>query len=70
MLFSCWGRLLGHKQALIIGMVLTGFESEQIAAEYDLDVSRIREAQAFYNAHRVEIDANIRVEQELEGKLT
>lgn len=44
-----------------------GMNPEQIAVEYELDVNRIREAQAFYNAHRPEIDANIRVEQELEG---
>jgi uncharacterized protein (DUF433 family) len=44
-----------------------GMNPEQIAVEYELDVNRIREAQAFYNAHRPEIDANIRAEQELEG---
>ena len=46
-----------------------GLNFEQIASEYELDVNRIREAQAFYEAHRPEIDANIRVEQESEGKL-
>jgi uncharacterized protein (DUF433 family) len=45
-----------------------GLNPEQIASEHELDVARIREAQAFYNAHRSEIDANIQVEQELEGK--
>lgn len=45
-----------------------GMKPEQIAAEYDLAVNRIGEAQAFYNAHRPEIDANIRAEQELEEK--
>lgn len=45
----------------------TGLKPEEIAAEYDLEVSRIREAQAFYDAHRPEIDASIRVEQEMEG---
>jgi uncharacterized protein (DUF433 family) len=43
-----------------------GLNPEQIAAEYQLDENRIREAQAFYNAHRLEIDANIHAEQELE----
>jgi len=43
-----------------------GMNPEQIAADYNLAVNRIREAQAFYNAHRPEIDANIRLEQELE----
>jgi uncharacterized protein (DUF433 family) len=45
-----------------------GLNPEQIASEYELDVTRIREAQAFYNAHRPEIDANIRAEKEVEGK--
>ena len=45
-----------------------GMDPNQIATEYELDVNRIREAQAFYNAHRPEIDANIRIEQELEEK--
>jgi uncharacterized protein (DUF433 family) len=44
----------------------TGMQSEQIAAEYDLEVSRVREAQAFYDAHRPEIDANIQAEQGFE----
>lgn len=44
-----------------------GMTSEQIASEYEVDENRIREAQAFYNAHRPEIDGNIRAEHELEG---
>lgn len=43
----------------------TGASPEQIAAEYELDVRRVREAQAFYDAHRSEIDASIRFEQEI-----
>jgi uncharacterized protein (DUF433 family) len=43
-----------------------GLTPEQIAAEYELEVKQIREAQAFYQAHRPEIDANIRAEQEME----
>ena len=43
-----------------------GMEPENIAVEYNLDVKRIHEAQSFYNAHQPEIDASIRVEQELE----
>ncbi len=42
-----------------------GLTSEQIASEYDLDVAQIGEAQAFYQAHRPEIDASIRSEQEI-----
>jgi uncharacterized protein (DUF433 family) len=45
-----------------------GLNTEQIADEYEVDVNRISEAQAFYNAHRQEIDASIRAEQEMGGK--
>jgi uncharacterized protein (DUF433 family) len=44
-----------------------GMTADQIAKEYDLDVTRIREAQAFYQAHHPEIDSNIRAEQELQA---
>ncbi len=44
-----------------------GLTPEGIAAEYELDADRVREAQAFYAAHRTEIDANIRAEQEMES---
>lgn len=43
-----------------------GQSVEKISEEYNLDIPRIREAQAFYQAHRPEIDANIRAEQEME----
>jgi uncharacterized protein (DUF433 family) len=58
----------GIRVQTIVGDVQQGMDPEQIAAEHEIEVSRIREAQAFYDAHRPEIDANIRVEQELEGK--
>ena len=43
-----------------------GLSVEQIADEHDLDAARVAEALAFYAAHRVEIDASIQAEQELE----
>ncbi len=43
-----------------------GMMPEEIANEYDLPAERIREARAFYQAHHLEIDANIRVEKEME----
>jgi uncharacterized protein (DUF433 family) len=55
-------------QTLIVDSQL-GMSPEQIAAKYELDLNRIREAQAFYTAHRPEIDTNIRVERELQEKL-
>jgi uncharacterized protein (DUF433 family) len=45
-----------------------GSNPEEIAAEYELEVPRVREAQAFYQVHRKEIDANIKAERELEAK--
>jgi uncharacterized protein (DUF433 family) len=45
-----------------------GTNPEQIAAEYELDVKQIHEAQAFYAAHRPEMVANIRTEREAEEK--
>jgi uncharacterized protein (DUF433 family) len=42
-----------------------GLSAEQIAAEYDLPASQIREALAFYDAHRTEIDTLIRAEEAL-----
>lgn len=42
-----------------------GMTVKQIAEDYELDVARVREAVAFYEAHRPEIDANIQAEQQL-----
>jgi uncharacterized protein (DUF433 family) len=58
----------GIRVQTIVVYTQQGLNPEQIASEHELDVARIREAQAFYNAHRSEIDANIRAEQEVEGK--
>jgi uncharacterized protein (DUF433 family) len=58
----------GIRVQTIVVETQQGLNHEQIASEHELDVARIREAQAFYNAHRSEIDANIRTEQEVEGK--
>jgi uncharacterized protein (DUF433 family) len=54
-------------QTIVINLTM-GMNPEQIAAEYELDVHRIREAQAFYDAHRPEIDLSIWAEQEIEAK--
>lgn len=55
-------------QTLIVDLQ-QGLSPEQAAAQYELDLNRVKEAQAFYNAHRPEIDTNIRVERELAEKL-
>jgi len=44
----------------------TGMKPEQIATEYDLDFHKIKEAQAFYNANKKEIDHAIQSEEDLE----
>jgi len=38
----------------------------EIAEDYDLTQAQIREAQGFYEAHRVEIDAYIKAESQME----
>jgi uncharacterized protein (DUF433 family) len=38
----------------------------QIAAEYGLTEAQVKEALAFYEAHRAEIDADLAVEQAME----
>lgn len=43
-----------------------GLSPAQIAGEYELDVERVREALAFYDAHRPEIDAAIKAEEQSE----
>jgi len=58
----------GIRVQTIVVDTKTGMKPEQIAAEYEIDVNRIREAQAFYAAHHVEIDAGIQAEQSLEEK--
>lgn len=45
-----------------------GLTAEQIAADFDLEAGRIREARAFYEAHKHEIDISMQVEVELEKK--
>lgn len=40
----------------------------EIANEYDIPEAQIKEAQAFYEAHRAEIDAAIEAESSLEPK--
>jgi uncharacterized protein (DUF433 family) len=55
----------GIRVQTIVMNLSMGMSPEQIAAEYELDVNRIRETQAFYKAHRPEIDGSIRVEQEM-----
>lgn len=45
-----------------------GLSLKEISTDLVLNLNQIREAQAFYDAHRSEVDANIQIEQELEDK--
>jgi uncharacterized protein (DUF433 family) len=54
-------------QTLVLDMQQGG-TPEKLAEEYDLEIERVREAQAFYDAHRAEVDAAIKADQNLEPK--
>ncbi len=54
-----------HVQTLIL-WVQFGEPPEKVAANYNLDIKQVREAQAFYEAHKAEIDADIQAERDLE----
>jgi uncharacterized protein (DUF433 family) len=58
----------GIRVQTIVTDIKDGQSTEQIASEYELKQERIREAQAFYNAHRLEIDASIIAEQSIEER--
>jgi len=53
-------------QAIVVASRQWAMEPEQIASEYGLTETQVREALAFYKAHRPEIDAAITAEQEME----
>ena len=56
------------KIAIAIAANKWGMSSAEIANEYDIPETQIKEAQAFYQAHRVEIDAAIEAEEALAPK--
>jgi len=56
----------GIRVQTIVKHLVNGMKPAQIAKEYDLDIHRVKEAQAFYSAHQPEIDGNIQAEQLLE----
>jgi uncharacterized protein (DUF433 family) len=53
-------------QALVVAVQQWEWIPSQVAAEYGLSESQIDDALAFYEAHRVEIDASITAELEME----
>ena len=54
-------------QSIAIAGHAWGMTTEQIAENYDQPKKQIKEALAFYNAHREEIDASIQYEVEQEA---
>lgn len=54
-----------HVQA-IVQWIKFGETPQHVADDYNLDIKQIREAQAFYQAHKAEIDADIQEEEDLE----
>lgn len=54
-----------HVKTLILWMRF-GEKPQKVADNYDLDIKQVQEAQAFYNAHKSEIDKDIEEENELE----
>ncbi len=53
-------------QTIAISVHRWGLPVEKIAENHDLTEAQVRDALAFYEAHRDEIDANIRAEDALE----
>jgi uncharacterized protein (DUF433 family) len=56
-------------QAIVTAAGKWGMAPAEIAEQYGLNESQVREAQAFYNDHREEIDAQIKSESALEPKV-
>lgn len=53
-------------QTVVVAAQHWDLPPDQIAAEYGLKETQVKEALAFYEAHRPEIDANMAVEQAME----
>jgi uncharacterized protein (DUF433 family) len=51
---------------LVVAAREWGLSPAQIAAEYDVTEAQVKDALAFYEAHRQEIEASIAAEQALE----
>ena len=59
----------GIRVQTIAKQITFGMKLEQIAEEYGLEIHKVKEAQAFYNTHRPEMDGSIQAEEELEPKI-
>lgn len=54
-------------QTIVVALQQWGLSLKQVADEYDLSEVQVSSALAFYDAHRLEIDDAIAVEQALES---
>jgi uncharacterized protein (DUF433 family) len=55
-----------HVHAIVAAAQQWGLSPAQIAAEYDLTEAQVKDALAFYEAHRAEVEAALAAEQALE----
>lgn len=55
----------GIRVQTIATEIKQGMSPEEIAEQYELDMKKVSEAQAFYRAHQAEIDANMQYENSL-----
>lgn len=53
-------------QTLVVAAREWGMDTSRVATDYDLSESRVKEALAFYDAHRQEIDLAVAAEEALE----
>lgn len=53
-------------QSIVVATQEWGLSAEQVAAEYDLSQTQVREALAFYQAHRQEVELDMAAEQSFE----
>ncbi len=51
---------------IMIAASLWNHTTDQIAADYELPVSHVKEALKFYAKHKLEIDSNLNIEERLE----
>lgn len=54
-------------QSIVVATQDWGLSVEQVAVEYDVSQTQVREALAFYQAHRQEIELEMAAEQSLEA---
>ena len=55
-------------QTIVTAANQWGMSSAEIADQFNIAEAQVKEAQAFYNAHRDEIDSDIQAEAILEPK--